>query len=92
MSRPGGPFDGPPGEPRSGGRRRPKRGPPYGGLWGAAEPQAEPLRGALGAAFWLVARCRRYGAEHSVYREPNPIAVALDPIAIALLHSGLQPH
>lgn len=47
MSRPGGPFDGPPGEPRSGGRRRRKRGPPLGGLWVGLWARA----GRPGAAF-----------------------------------------
>ena len=56
MIRPGGAFDTTPGRPRSGGHGRRVAGPPRGGHWAAAEPQAEPLRGAQGAAFWLVGR------------------------------------
>lgn len=60
------------------------RGPPRGGLWGAAMQQAKPIRWAPGAAFWLVARGCRHGVGQSVYREPNPIAVSPAPITMAL--------
>ena len=48
MSRPGDPFDGPPGQPRSGGRRRRKRGRPLGGIWAAIGRHLGGYWGAIG--------------------------------------------